>query len=109
MSGIRIIKKAESSGAQDLVYTQLENKQFAPDIMKFLQGKNILNLTPDELAELTFQPAIELRGKNITIRTEEIDVLSFVKILIEEGAFVQIFSTHNFSESEVTSFDFELE
>ena len=74
-----------------------------------MQGKNILNLTPDELAELTFQPAIELRGKNITIRTEEIDVLSFVKILIEEGAFVQILSTHNFSESEVTSFDFELE
>jgi|GEM_PF-5355724 hypothetical protein len=42
-----VIKKAESSGAQDLVYTQLENKQFAPDIMKFETVKYFVSKNKD--------------------------------------------------------------
>jgi hypothetical protein len=73
-------------------------EHFPPGILETLQRLRIHHLTPAELDQFRYDANIELRGPVLILKTDEVDVSAFLKLLISAGARVEIFSGHTHPE-----------
>lgn len=53
------------------------------------------SIAPAELEQFTFDISYELKGDKVVITTDEIDVSAFLKLLIDKGARVEVYSAHH--------------
>lgn len=67
------------------------------DAMLDLLGKlNFVSVGPGELEQFVYDVSIDVKGNDLVIRTEELDVAAFLKVLISRGARVEVYSAHDF-------------
>jgi len=51
------------------------------------------------LYEDQYDISSELKGNQIVVRTDEPDVSAFLKLMIDKGARVEVYSAHNYPDS----------
>lgn len=67
------------------------------DAMLDLLGKlNFVSVGPGELEQFVYDVSIDVKGNDLVIKTEELDVAAFLKVLIARGARVEVYSAHDF-------------
>jgi len=67
------------------------------DSMLDLLGKvNVHSIGPAELEQFAYDVAVELKNDQVIIETEEIDVSAFLKVLVDKGARVEVYSAHTY-------------
>jgi hypothetical protein len=52
------------------------------------------SVRPDEVEQFAYDVSIKIDGKKMVLRTEESDVSAFLKVLLDEGARVEVYSAH---------------
>ncbi|MFO1500079.1 MAG: DUF6375 family protein [Verrucomicrobiota bacterium] len=72
---------------------------FSEAMMEVLRKSGIHTIGPAELEQFSFDVRSEVKGSEVTITTDEADVSGFLKVLIDLGARVEVFSGHNYPES----------
>lgn len=65
---------------------------FSDELLAVLQDVGVYSIGPEELEQLALDFRVEIKGSDITIRTDEVEISALVKILISKGARIQIFS-----------------
>lgn len=68
--------------------------RFTDGMLKLLSKLNFHNVSPSELEQMAYDVNVKLDQDKIVITTEESDVSAFLKLLVEEGARVEVFSAH---------------
>lgn len=71
-------------------------ERFPNDVLNLLQELNFHSLAPSELVQFVFEVNSELIGNQIKLTTDEIDVSAFLKLLIDNGARVEVYSNHDY-------------
>lgn len=67
------------------------------DTMLELLGKIKINtIGPAELEQFAYDVTTEVKGNQLVVTTDEIDVSAFLKVMLEEGARVEVFSAHDY-------------
>ena len=72
---------------------------FTPGMLDLLQALRVHILAPDELQQFGYDANVGLEGDKVVITTDESDVSAFLKVLVDKGARVEIFSAHFYPEA----------
>ena len=80
--------------------SDIKEDRFTRDVRDFLISKNIHYLTPNELTQFLYDLFFERNGSEIRVTTDEYDFSATMKIMIMEEAKVEVFSAHDYPESD---------
>ena len=80
-----------------------ENHRFSREVLEALQEQQIHHLSPLEIDQFNSDYYLERDGNKITIDTDEIDISAFIKVFVDAGAKVEVYSKHFYSETSETS------
>jgi hypothetical protein len=74
--------------------------RFDDRILELFKKVEIYTIAPNELAQFAYEFDVEIDGDKVILTTEEIDVSAFLKVLINGGARIEVFSAHDYPNSE---------
>jgi len=74
------------------------DERFSTDTLSLLQDLKLYELSPTDVDNFAFDHSVDVIGKDVRIETDEAEVQGFLKVLINGGAKVEIFSTHNWTQ-----------
>jgi hypothetical protein len=69
-------------------------QRFTDHIMELFKEVETYIVAPSELSQFNYEFSIEQEGASVVLTTEEYDVSAFLKILVNSGARVEVFSRH---------------
>lgn len=70
-------------------------KRFSDEVMEILREKNLYIFGPEELEQFRYENSLDIEGDKLILKTEENDISVFLKLLIHQGAKVQVYSAHD--------------
>jgi len=74
--------------------------RFTDRTLELLKETNLYTLRPNELEQLLFDVRIDVDGNKVVITTDEIDISAFLKVLLDKGARVEVYSAHDYPDTE---------
>lgn len=72
--------------------------QYPDGLMGLLEKVGFYSLSPGELEQFTFDIHSELKEEQVVITTDEPDVSAFLKLMVDKGARVEVFSAHDYPD-----------
>jgi hypothetical protein len=75
-----------------------QSDMFTEEMLELLLKAGLNSLAPSELEQLNYQVNVEVKGNDVVITTDEIEVSAFLKILIGKGAKVEVYSAHDYPD-----------
>lgn len=97
-----VIKKLGEQATKDNAYAIAhaapQDQRFSDSMMALIQQLQLYTLAPEELGQFNFDHSVEQDGDTIKISTDEADVSAFIKLFVESGARVEIYSAHHYPD-----------
>jgi hypothetical protein len=72
--------------------------RFSNEMLDFFIKTNIHSIGSVELDQFHYDVNVEQKGNKLVFKTDESEVSAFMKLLIEHGAKVEVFSAHDYPE-----------
>ncbi|WP_145585160.1 DUF6375 family protein [Yersinia intermedia] len=88
--------QAEKDECYSIPFDEPENQRFSDEMLSLLYSLKLHTLGPTDLGQLVSDHHLDREGDRITITTDEAEVSAFVKLFVEAGAKVEIFSAHDY-------------
>jgi hypothetical protein len=102
----RIIERLQEQVNADVKAGLMEEgnppQRFTDHIMELFKEVETYIVAPAELSQFTYEFSVELQGDTVVLSTEEYDVSAFLKILVNGGARVEVFSRHDYPTAKET-------
>ena len=80
--------KEEFEGAQ----------RFPDDAMELLRSIDFFSVAPSELGQFRYEVIPKLKGNKLVLRTDDIEISAVLKIMVQNGARVEVYSAHTFPD-----------
>lgn len=71
-------------------------QRFTDHIMELVKEVETYIVAPAELSQFNYEFSVEVQGDTLVLTTEEYDISAFLKILVNGGARVEVFSRHDY-------------
>jgi Family of unknown function (DUF6375) len=65
----------------------------------FFKNTNLYSIGPPELEQFNYDVHVEQKANTLILTTDESEVSAFLKLLIERGAKVEVYSAHDYPDS----------
>lgn len=95
----QLMNQAREDEGKGLIDPQGETDRFSEAMTKLLSGASLFTLAPSELQQFNSDFALDHRGSEIRVRTDEIEISALLKLFIRKGARVEVFSAHDYPEA----------
>lgn len=92
----RLSAQASKDDSHSIPFAEPEEHKFSDDMLALLRGLKLYTLGPADLGQLVSDYSLEREDRLITVTTDEADISAFVKLFIEAGAKVEVFSAHDY-------------
>ena len=76
-----------------------ESDRFSDELLELLQVSRISSVSRNELDQHAYDVHVEARGTDVVITTDEVDVSALLKILLEKGARIEVYSAHEYPDT----------
>ncbi|MEL4319878.1 DUF6375 family protein [Leifsonia sp. YIM 134122] len=70
-------------------------QMFSDRLLEAMSDTGVHSLGHADVEQFLYDAHVEAQDADVVVRTEEIDVLAYVKVLIAKGARVEIYSMHD--------------
>lgn len=77
----------------------VEADRYSENVSDYLSNKNMFCLSPHQLGHLLYDYSMEVIGSDIHISSDD-DLHGLISLMIHHGAKVEVFSAHNYPESD---------
>lgn len=77
-----------------------ERHRFSDALRQLLHSENLHSLAPEELEQFSYDVAFKQDNAQVSLRTDEVDISAFLKLLVQKGARVEIYSAHDYPDEE---------
>ena len=94
-----LMNQAREDEEKGLIDLQGETDRFSEAMTKLLSSASLFTLAPSELQQFNSDFDLDLRGSEIHVRTDEIEISALLKLFIRKGARVEVFSAHDYPEA----------
>lgn len=74
-------------------------ERFGPEVLDLLVKWNV-TLGPTEIEQFAYEVNLKRQGNNLVLTTEEFDVSAFLKVMFLTGARIEVYSAHNYPDTE---------
>ncbi|MCX4650229.1 MULTISPECIES: DUF6375 family protein [unclassified Streptomyces] len=75
------------------------NDRYSDEVLKLLSDLNIHSIGPRELEQFLYDLTMRRNGDSIVVTTDETDVQALLKVLIDKGARVEVYSAHDYPDT----------
>lgn len=89
-----------SEELSDKIDPGISYDRFGDNVSDLLRKENCYVLSPSELGQFLYEANIRVEGNKIILTTEEFEISAFFKLMINNGAKVEIYSAHNYPDTE---------
>ena len=89
-----------TEGLIDKIDVGSQRDRFDEGVMDLLKETKCYNLSPIELEQFLYDISTRLDKENIIITTDESEVSVFLKLMIENGAKIEIYSAHDYPNTD---------
>lgn len=72
--------------------------RYGKEMLNLLGQLNVASILPHEFEQFAYEVNVELKGQNLVITTDELDLGAFIKVLFLQGARIEIL-TQTFPDS----------
>jgi hypothetical protein len=97
-----VIKKLGEQATKDdayaIAHAPPEDQRFSDGMMALIRQFELYTLAPEELGQFNFEHSVEQDGDTIKISTDEADVSAFIKLFVDSGARVEVYSAHHYPD-----------
>ncbi len=92
----RITEQVNLDIEADHIEVGEQTDRYSDDMLTLLtSGVNVHGIYPAELEQFVYDVSVEVEDDKVLVTTEEIDVSAFLKVLIDKGARVEVYSAHH--------------
>jgi len=99
-----LIQKLAEQAVKDETYSVShagsDEQRFSDGMLKMLRELNVYTLGPMEIEQFTYDHSLERKAETITVKTDEADVSGFIKLFVDAGGRVEVFSAHHHNPEE---------
>jgi len=74
--------------------------RFEDEVFALLKDANIYTLGPLELEQFLYDVSTRIEEDKLILTTDELEVSAFMKLMINRGAKIEIFSAHDYPDAE---------
>lgn len=92
----KLSAQASKDDSHTIAFGNPEDQRFSDEMLSLLCSLNLYTLAPADLGQLVSEHHLRREGDRITVTTDESEVSAFVKLFIEAGAKVEVFSAHDY-------------
>lgn len=92
----KLSAQASKDDSHAIAFGEPEDQRFSDDMLSLLRSLKLNTLGPADLGQLASEHQLRREGNRITVTTDEAEVSAFVKLFIEAGAKVEVFSAHDY-------------
>ena len=75
-------------------------QRYSDRMMDLLKKANIYIIGANEFEQFAYDYRLKLDGSKVVLTTDESDVLAFLKVLVHQGAKVEVYSAHDYPDAE---------
>jgi len=72
--------------------------RYDPAMLELLGRLNV-SIAPQEIEQFAYEVDVTIQGKDLVLTTEELDISAFLKVMLQEGARIEVYSAHNYPDS----------
>lgn len=87
----------EGDAAYEMGSAQRRYSEAMRDILK---EEKVYDIAPAEFDQFRYDVSVDQREEEVSVRTDEVDISAFLKVLIDKGARVEIYSGHDYPEEQ---------
>jgi len=89
-----------TKGVEGKIDVGTSGDRYSDEIMKILREEDCYILRPSELEQFLYDVDAHVEEKKIILKTDESEVSAFFKLMVLNGAKVEIYSAHNYPETD---------
>ena len=75
-----------------------EPRRFTDAMRDLLRSEGLHSLAPEELEQFSYDANVKRDQTRISLRTDEVDISAFLKLLVQKGARVEVYSAHDYPD-----------
>jgi hypothetical protein len=95
-----LVKQAIKEDDEGITNWEEPATEYSREMSALLSNLQLYSVSPTELRQFAFDVNIDLDGNKVVISTDENDVQAFMKVLLNHGARIEVFSRHDYPEDE---------
>lgn len=92
----KLSAQASKDDSHSISFGEPEDHRFSDDMLSLLRSLKLNTLGPADLGQLVSEHQLRREGDRIIVTTDEAEVSAFVKLFIEAGGKVEVFSAHDY-------------
>ena len=78
--------------------TAPEQHRFSEAMRELLHSESLHSLVPEELEQFSYDVRVRHDQSEISLWTDEVDISAFLKLLVQKGARVEVYSAHDYPD-----------
>lgn len=75
------------------------SERFGNEMLELLFRLNVASIAPQELEQFAYEATLKTEGSIIVLTTEEIDISAFLKVMLQFGARIEVYSAHDYPDT----------
>lgn len=87
-----------TEGLRNMIDVGSQRDRFDDDVMGLLKETKCYNFSPFELEQFLYDVSTQVEKKKLILTTDESEVSAFFKLMIDNGAKVEIYSGHDYPD-----------
>jgi len=76
-----------------------QDRRFSDAMLSLLMASNLYSLGPSELEQFAYDANVAVKGSEVIVTTDEVDVSAFLKVLLDKGARIEVYSAHDYPDT----------
>jgi hypothetical protein len=76
-----------------------QDRRFSDGMRQLLESAKLYNLGPSDIDQFQYDAHVALKGTEVVVTTDEAEVSGFIKVLVDRGARVEIYSAHHHKDT----------
>jgi len=77
----------------------ISSNRYSERMMEFFKSANLYTIGPEELEQFIYDVRTEVNNNEVIITTDESEISAFMKVLLEKGARIEMYSAHNYPDT----------
>jgi hypothetical protein len=73
--------------------------RYGDGMLDLLGRLNIFTIGPQEFEQFAYEFSVEVNGNDLVLTTEELDISAFVKVMLQKGARIEVYSAHDYPDT----------
>lgn len=95
----RLTEAVEADVDSGLMNIGERSDRFTDSMRDLLSKMKMYSIGPAELEQFAYDATIKVESNKVVVTTDEIDVSAYLKVLLDTGGRVEVYSAHNYPET----------